>query len=52
MELTFNVGVAAVFAVENNTPIIAPVVSSKPEQVTTLAVVLAVVDDVPYQVVP
>ncbi len=50
--LTFNVGVAAVFAVENKTPIIAPAVSSKPAQVTTLAAVPVAVDDVPYQVVP
>ena len=50
VELTFKVGVAAVLAVENNTPIMAPADKVNPLQVTTFAAVEAVVLEVPYHV--
>ncbi len=48
VELTFRVGVAAVFDVVNNTPIVEPACNVKLAQVTVLADVLEVVAEVPY----
>ena len=47
--LMFSVGALAVFAVLNVIAMTAPAAFVKPEHVTVLAVVLAVVEHVPYQ---